>query len=222
MRTESKDGSKFVTDEVFNTASHLSGSMAALLGMVILIVKSSYMGDPWKIVSFSIYGVTLLMVFFASTMHHGINSSKKIEQLLRLFDYIAIFPLIAGTFTPLCLVKLRTPIGWAVFGVIWALAIIGIVVKSVFPQIPKWATNTIYISMGWIGGILAIPLFPIIGVKGFLLLLFGGIFYSSGTFIYYNEKPNPIPGKFGFHEIWHIFVIFGALSHYLLMYFFVL
>ncbi len=222
MREVSKDGSKFVTDEIFNTSSHMAGSIAAFLGMAILIVKASFLADPWKIVSFSIYGLTLLAVFFASTMHHGINSSPKIEELLRLFDYIAIFPLIAGTFTPLCLVKLRTPIGWAIFGVIWVLAIIGVVIKSIFPQIPKWATNTIYISMGWIGGILAIPLFKVIGLWGFLLLLLGGIFYSSGTFIYYNEKPNPIPGKFGFHEIWHIFVILGALSHYMLMYFIVL
>jgi len=222
MRTESKDGSKFVTDEIFNTASHLSGSIASLLGMVLLIVKSSVLGDPWKIVSFSIYGITLLMVFFASAMHHGINSSKKTEEFLKLLDYSAIFPLIAGTFTPLCLVTLRTPIGWSVLGVIWGLAIIGITIKVIFPKIPKWTTNTIYISMGWIGGILAIPLFSKIGIVGFLYLLLGGILYSVGSAIYYSEKPNPVPGKFGFHEIWHIFVIAGALFHYLLMFFIVL
>jgi hemolysin III len=215
---KSKDGSTHVTDEVFNTASHLSGSIASLVGIVLLIVSAAVTRDPWKIVSFSIYGLTLLSVFFASTLHHGINAKKKIVELLRLFDYMAIFPLIAGTFTPLCLILLRNHIGWSIFGIIWGLAALGIAVKAIFPNIPKWVTNTIYISMGWIGAVLVIPLFDRIGWTGFLLLLAGGIFYSTGSVIYYNEKPNPVPGKFGFHEIWHIFVICGALCHFLLMY----
>ena len=218
----SKDGSTHVTDEIFNSASHLVGAIFSLLAISILIVKSSVAGKPWHIISFSIYGSSLLFVFIASTLHHGLNSSKKIESILKLFDYFAIFPLIAGTYTPLCLILLKNSIGWTIFGVVWALAITGLTIKAIFPEIPKWVTNTVYISMGWIGAVIVIPLYSIIGLPGLFFLAFGGFFYSTGFVIFYIEKPNSIPGKFGFHEIWHIFVILGALSHFFMMYFFVL
>lgn len=226
-RNVSKDGSAHVTDEVFNTASHMIAAMFALLGLVILIVQSSIQGNPWKIVSFSIYGTTLLLVFLFSTFHHGILGSRRLENLLKLFDYIAIFPLIAGTYTPFCLVTLRSdsywkPWAWTIFGVIWFIGILGIVIKSVFPDIPKWVTNSIYVGMGWVGAVLIIPIFKILGLFPSLLIVLGGAFYTIGSVIFYIEKPNPVPGKFCFHEIWHIFVIAGGLSHYAVMFFYVL
>jgi len=175
------------------------------------------MSKPWHIVSFSIYGTSLIALFLASTLHHGINTSKRVEFILRLFDYFSINSLIAGTFTPLCLIFLRNWLGWTVLGVIWFLASIGIVIKAIIPKIPKWFTNTLYITMGWIGITIAIPLFKIINWQGIGLLLLGGIFYTAGFIIYNIEKPNPIKGKFGFHEIWHIFVLLGAASHYFMM-----
>ena len=221
-RAKSKDDSIHVTDEVFNTSSHLVGTIFSIVGTVFLIVKSSIMAKGFHIVSFSVYGATLILVFLSSTLHHGINSTKKTEGIFKLLDYFAIFPLIAGTFTPFCLVTLRTPIGWAIFGIVWGLAVIGITIKAVFPKIPKWVTNTIYLSMGWIGLILAIPLFRVIGFIPILLIAIGGVFYTVGSVIFYIEKPNIVKGKFGFHEIWHIFVIFGAFTHYIVMYFFIL
>lgn len=220
--TVSKDGSPHTTDEVFNTVSHLAGAIFSLLGLVILVVQASVKGDPWLIVAFSIYGLSLFLVLISSTLHHGINGSEKVEHLLKLFDYLAIFPLISGTFTPLCLVLLRTPMGWSIFGVIWGLAIVGMIIKCIFPHIPKWVSSTIYISMGWMGFIIALLLFKTIGILGILYLSLGGIFYSIGFIVFNLEKPNPVPGKFGFHEIWHILVILGAFSHFLLMYFIVL
>ena len=118
----SKDGSIHVTDEKINTISHLAAAIFSILGAVLLIVQSSAKANPWAIVSFSIYGVSLVGVFFASALHHGVNSNEPIEAFLRQIDYIAIFPLIAGTFTPICLILYRTIIGWSIFGVIWALA----------------------------------------------------------------------------------------------------
>lgn len=222
-RTKSKDGSINVTDEVFNTISHMAGAIFSLVGLVVLVVFSSVMANPWKIVGFSIYGFSLFFLFLFSCLHHGVEGKEKTEELLRLFDYIAIFPLIAGTFTPLCLVILHNnPLGWSIFGVIWAIAAVGIILKAALPKLPKWVFMTLYISMGWIGAIIVIPLFPRIQWQGVSLIALGGVFYTIGAVIFTREKPNPLPGKFGFHEIWHIFVILGALSHFLLMFFYVL
>jgi len=214
----SKDGSVFVTDEIINTQTHIIGTIFAILGAALLIVKSSTAAKPWHIVSFSIYGVTLIALFLASSLHHGINSKKKIESIFRLFDYFAIFPLIAGTYTPLCLILLRDWLGWTVFGVIWFLAILGIVLKAINPKLPKWVSSVFYITMGWIGVIIAFPLIKFIKCDGLFYLILGGIFYSIGFIIFTIEKPNPVKGKFGFHEIWHIFVLLGAGSHFLLMF----
>ena len=226
-RKLSKDGSIHVTDEKFNTISHMLGLMISLLGVVILIVAASVQKSPWKIVSFSLYGASLLGMFLFSTLHHGINSTHKIEEIFRLFDYVAIFPLIAGTYTPLCLVTMRSndfwkPYAWCIFGVVWFLAILGICLKGAMSWLPKWVTTTIYVGMGWVGALLLIPVYQICGWAAAFLILLGGIFYTGGSLIFFLEKPNPIEGEFGVHEIWHIFVILGALSHYLVMLIYVL
>lgn len=221
-REYSKDGSIYITNERINTITHLSGTIFSILGAVILIEMSGVKRNPWAIVSFSIYGLSLISLFLASTFHHGIDSNKKTETLLKKIDYITIFPLIAGTFTPICLIIYRSIIGWSILGVIWGIAAAGISGKSIFPSIPKWVSNTVYISMSWIGIFLAGPVYNNTGIPGLSLLLAGGLFYTSGFTIYTIEKPNLIKGIFGFHEIWHILVILGALSHYLLMYLYIL
>ena len=218
----SKDGSIHVTDEVINTVSHMTGAIFSLFGMVILIVLSSVAGKPWHIVSFSIYGLSLILLFLASSFHHGLQLSKKMNELFRQFDYFAIYILIAGTYTPLCLVMNRSPWGWSIFGVVWLIAVIGITIKAVFPDIPGWVSHTLYISMGWVGAFLMVRSIPLMGMSGFLLILGGGIIYTVGAGVYYFEKPNPVPGRFGFHEIWHLFVLTAAFLHFLFMYFVVL
>ncbi len=218
----SKDGSIHVTDEVINTATHMTGAIFSLLGTVLLIALAASEGKTLHVISFAIYGTSLILLFLASTFHHGLKASPKMNNFFRLFDYLAIYLLIAGTYTPLCLVLQRNVWGWSTFGVVWALAIAGITIKSVFPQLPRWVSNVFYISIGWIGAILIIRSIPLIGVVGFLLILGGGVIYTIGALIFYFEKPNPVPGKFGFHEIWHLFVLTGAVLHYLFMYFVVL
>ncbi|HAK44344.1 MAG TPA: hemolysin III [Spirochaeta sp.] len=219
MKELSKDGSIHVTDEIFNTASHTAGAIFSLLGMVLLITFSAVAGKVWHIVGFSIYGTSLFMLFLSSAFHHGIDRSEKLNNFFRLFDYLSIFALIAGTYTPLCLIISRDPWGWSVFGVVWALAAAGITIKAVFPSVPKWFTNTLYICMGWVGVVLIFHVMPAIGLSGFLLILIGGVLYSVGAVIFYIERPNPVPGKFGFHEIWHLFVLAGALVHFAFMFF---
>ena len=215
----SKDGSVHVTDEVINTMTHMSGAIFSLLGMVLLIVLSAQSGKVWSIVAFSIYGGSLVLLFLASTFHHGLDLSEKWNGFFRLFDYLAIFFLIAGTYTPLCLIPVRDAWSWSIFGVVWGLAALGITLKSVFPNLPKWATNTLYICMGWVGVVQVVRTIPLIGTEGFLLILIGGVLYTAGAVIFYIEKPNPLPEKFGFHEIWHLLVLAAAIAHYAFMYF---
>ena len=142
-----------------------------------------------------------------------------------MLDYLAIYPLIAGTFTPFCLVFFNhSVIGWSFFGVAWFLAIIGMVLTATFgpERIPRWMSMTMYITIGWLGGILAFWLLPIIGLEGLGVFLLGGVAFTIGGYVYTAERPNPIPGTFGFHEIWHIAVVIGAATHYCVMYFYVL
>jgi len=141
-----------------------------------------------------------------------------------MLDYAAIFPLIAGTFTPLSLVFYHdSVIGWSFFSVIWALSLAGMaLIFSLFGTVPKWMSMTLYITIGWLGAFMAYWLLPVVGVEGMGLMVLGGLFYTVGGYIYSVEWPNPIPGFFGFHEIWHIAVILGAASHWLLMYIYVL
>jgi hemolysin III len=221
----SRDGSVHATDEVFNSMSHLMASMIFLLGSVLLVVGASARGEPWKIVAFSIYGTSLLFMFVASTLHHSISASPEIEEMLRMIDYFAIYPLIAGTFTPLCLVFFHDSyIGWCFFAVIWTLASAGMVMTiTMHRKIPKWLSTTIYVTMGWIGAFMTYWLYPFIGAWGVFLLVLGGVVYTAGGYVFSVEDGfNVCPGRFGFHEIWHVAVILGAATHWCLMHFIVL
>jgi len=220
----SRDGSPHATDEVFNSISHLAALFLSFLGSVLLIVQASAQGAPWKIVSFCIYGASLCFLFGASTLHHAITTTPAWERWFQLWDYLAIFPLIAGTFTPLCLVYLTfSTIGWSFFAVVWFLSLTGMYVTGTyFDKAPKWLTMTMYITLGWLGGFLALWLRDAMGVGGVALLVLGGVFYTIGGFIYSTEQPNPFPGRFGFHELWHIFVVLAAATHWLMMYNYVL
>mmetsp|Transcript_11852 Transcript_11852/g.14339 ORF Transcript_11852/g.14339 Transcript_11852/m.14339 type:complete len:261 (-) Transcript_11852:52-834(-) len=217
----SRDGSVHATDEVFNAASHLAATFFSILGTVLLIVQASAQGEPWKIVSFSIYGASLIFLFGASTLHHSITATEKVEEFFRMLDYLAIYPLIAGTFTPLCLVFYNNSvIGWAFCSVVWALSIAGMIMTiTIFNKVPKWLSMTMYITLGWLGACMTYWLIPVIGWDGMCLFVLGGVFYTVGGYIYSTESLGIIiPGSIGFHEVWHIFVILGAGTHFLLMY----
>ncbi len=221
VQKTSKDESKHVTDERINTISHLIGSCLAVLGAALLIAQASAQGNVWKIVGLSVYSAALVNLFLFSTLHHGINASRKVNELLRTTDYIAVFVLIAGTVTPLVLVLYRNVYGWAVFGAVWAIAISGMVLRAVHSKLPKYITNTLYIVLGW----LPVALLgdkPHLPLGALLLLGVGGLIYSIGFIIYVIEKPNIKPGKFGFHELWHVLVLVAVILHFFLMYNYVL
>jgi hemolysin III len=162
--------------------------------------------------------VTLLV---SSTLHHGIDRGPQVNEVLRTLDYSSVFLLIAGSVTPLVLVLFRTTYGWTVLGAVWAIAAVGIVLRSVLRQLPKHVTNTLYIALGWLP-VLLVGAGASLPVGALVLMAAGGLIYSAGFVIFVIEKPNPWPGVFGFHEIWHLMVVVAALLHYLLMYFYVL
>ncbi|WP_432456805.1 PAQR family membrane homeostasis protein TrhA [Cellulomonas iranensis] len=217
----SRDGSVHVTDERINTVTHLVASCFALVGAALLVVQASLGGDPWTIVGVAVYGASVLTLFVASTLHHGIDGGPRVNEVLRTLDYDSVFLLIAGTMTPLVLVLFRTPYGWTVLGAVWAVAVAGIVLRSLVRDLPKYVTNTLYIALGWmpvllVGSGVSLP------AGAYVLMAAGGLLYSVGFVIFVVERPNPVPGVLGFHEIWHVLVVLAAVLHYLLVYRYVL
>ncbi|WP_298890026.1 hemolysin III family protein [uncultured Serinicoccus sp.] len=217
----SRDGSVHVTDERINTISHLVGSCFALLGSALLIAQAAATGDPWRIVGLSVYAACLVTLFVASTAHHGLDRGPRVNELLRTLDYTSVFGLIAGTVTPIVLVLERTVAGWAVLGTVWGIAGIGIAARSVWTDLPKWVTNTLYIVLGWMPVVLVLTGLTL-PLGALALMAAGGVVYSVGFVIFILERPNPVPGVFGFHEIWHLLVMIAAALHFLLMYAYVL
>lgn len=195
--------------ERFNSISHLIGAVAAVAGLAVLVAMAARQGDPWKVVSFSLYGASLLLLYLTSTLYHSLRGRAK--RVFRQLDHHAIYLLIAGTYTPFMLVTLRGVWGWTIFGVIWGLAVIGIVVDS----LPRTASGrrilpvVIYLVMGWLCLIALGPLLRELPSDGFLLLLAGGLFYSVGLVFYaFDTRVRH------FHGIWHLFVLAGSVSHY--------
>jgi hemolysin III len=210
-----------VTDERFNTVSHLVAACFALVGAGLLIAQASVQGDPWKVVGLGIYGFSLMALFASSALHHGIDGGPRLNEVLRTLDYDSVFLLIAGSLTPLVLVLFRSVYGWTVLGAVWTIAALGIVMRSVWRQVPKYITNALYIALGWMTVLLAgadvtVPL------GALALMAAGGLVYSAGFVVFVLEKPNPWPGVFGFHELWHLLVIVGAMLHYFVIYAYVL
>ncbi len=200
--------------ERFNSISHLIGAVAALAGLVVVVVVAAQQGDPWKIVSFSIYGTTLFFLYAASTLYHSLRGQAK--RFFRKLDHYSIYFLIAGTYTPFTLVTLRGAWGWTIFGVIWGLVVVGIVVEALPQQGNRVLSLAVYILMGWLVLVALKPLLEALPWAGFVWLLMGGLFYTGGVVFYlFDEKIRH------FHGIWHLFVLAGSLSHYVTILFYV-
>ena len=200
--------------EWFNSISHMIGAALALVGLMLLVVLAARQGDPWKIVSFSIYGTTLLLLYTFSALYH--SSHGKAKKVFRKFDHLSIYLLIAGTYTPFSLITLRGGWGWSIFGAIWCLAILGIVLDSLPQKGRRVLPLIIYIFMGWFILIALKPLLRALPLMGFAWLLLGGVFYTIGVVFYaLDERVRH------FHGIWHLFVLAGSLSHYFTVLFYV-
>ncbi len=193
----------------------------ALLGTVLLLLRCAALSlSPWHVVSFLIYGVSMVGLYTASTLYHCRNVSVKGRIALRKYDHASIYFLIAGTYTPICLVVLRTDgaWGWALFGVIWALALAGLVLTLAWITAPRWLTAGIYIFMGWLAVVALVPLLRLLPPAGFFWVLGGGILYTVGGVLYAVKWPGRDNPRFGCHEIFHLFILMGSVFHFMLMY----
>ena len=201
--------------ERFNGITHFVGAALALAGLVVLVVFATLQGDIWKIVSFSIYGISLFLLYTLSTLYHSLRGRAK--QIFMKLDHVAIYLLIAGTYTPLTLVTLQGAWGWSLFGIVWGLAIIGIVVDILHRQGSRSIQMAIYLLMGWLIVVALYPLFKVMPTGGLVLLMLGGLFYTGGIVFYVLDERIKHA-----HGIWHLFVLAGSISHYLIMLLYVL
>lgn len=199
-------------EEWLNSASHGVAAMLSCVGMVVLIVEASLLGDPWKIVSVSIYGASLLLMYLASTAYHAV-SNLGIKRRLKVVDHCAIFLLIAGTYTPFLLVNMRAAGGWWLFGVIWALAAFGIAKQLLFGQRFKVLEVGTYLLMGWLIVFASASLGDHVSSQAIWLLVAGGIVYTTGVVFYLFKR---IPYN---HAIWHLFVLGGSVCHFFAIYY---
>lgn len=200
--------------EHFNTVTHIVGAVLALAGLVVLVVSASLKGDAWRIVSFSVYGATLLLLYSSSALYHGVQGRAK--KFLRLVDHQAIYLLIAGTYTPFMLVPLRGPWGWTMFGLVWALAAFGIALDAFHRRGPRMVQLIIYLLMSWMIIVVMGPLTRALPFWGIAWLMIGGLFYTSGVVFYLMDE------RFKhFHGIWHLFVLAGSLCHYFAVLFYI-
>ncbi|MBI5429465.1 MAG: hemolysin III family protein [Nitrosomonadales bacterium] len=201
--------------EKFNAITHLVGALLALAGSVMLIVLAVQDGDPWKVVSVSIYGATLVSLYSFSALYHSLRGRAK--NILRELDHHGIYLLIAGTYTPFCLVTLRGPWGWSLFGVVWGLAVLGSLQELRWKDSARILSVVIYIVMGWAALAAIVQLFQALGAAGFAWLLAGGLFYTTGIVFYVLDTRLTHA-----HGIWHLFVLAGSASHYVAILYYVL
>lgn len=201
-------------EELANTITHAVGVALSIAGLVLLVVRAAMAGNAWQVVSFSIFGSSLILLYLASTLYHGFTS-KRVKAVLRIFDHSAIYLLIAGTYTPFLLVTLRGPWGWSLFGVIWGLAVAGITFKIIFGPKYELVSTAFYLLMGWVVIIAIKPLLAALPTAGFIWLLGGGLAYSLGVIFFVWEK---LPFN---HAIWHGFVMTGSSLHFFAVLFYI-
>jgi hemolysin III len=206
---------RFWIREPFCGFSHGLGALLSVAALVALLVLAH--GKVWHTVSFAVFGVSLIVLYTASTLYHSLwVKPQQIIKLMR-FDHVAIFLLIAGTYAPVCLVGLRGAWGWSLFGVEYGLAIVGIVCSLVWKNFPDWARIGIYLIMGWLIAIAMTPLHHVFPPAAVAWLFAGGIAYCVGTVVFATDRPHLWPGKFSAHDLWHIFVLAGSACHFVLM-----
>ncbi len=207
--------------------SHLIGMGLSIAGLVLLIIQAAKYGEgAWDIVTFTIFGSILVLMYLFSSLYHLLNLGETGTRVFRKFDHIMIYLVIAATYTPICLGPLRGPWGWSIFGIVWGLAILGTILTAIWIKAPRWLTTTIYIAMGWLVIVMLYPLLSTFkrlnALSSLWWLLAGGIFYTIGGIIYGLKKAPFTTKHFGFHEIFHIFVMLGSfcqfwfIFHYLL------
>ncbi|HAQ21155.1 MAG TPA: hemolysin D [Prolixibacteraceae bacterium] len=199
-------------EEIANAITHGIGSLLSIAALVVLIIVAGRHDDIWQLVSFSIYGCTLILLYLSSTLYHSFSESK-LKNLFARFDHISIFLLIAGTYTPILLTSMRGVLGWTFFGIIWGLAIAGSVIRSIFLHRFRKLMVVLYLMMGWMAVLAGKQIYQSLPSISITFLVLGGIAYSAGV-IFYMWRSLPYA-----HGIWHLFVLAGSILHFFAIYF---
>jgi len=211
MRSRNEGKSAFrkltIGEEIFNSVTHGIGTLCSIAALVILIIVALNKGNLWHLVSFAIYGSSLVLLYLMSTLYHSFTG-EKLKNLFARFDHAAIFLLIAGTYTPFLLTSMRGVFGWTLFGIIWGTAIVGVVIRSIYLNKFKKIMVALYLLMGWMFVFAAKSMFKSLPLSSIIFLLLGGVSYSVGVILYMNEKMQYS------HGIWHIFVLAGSAFHF--------
>ncbi|MGM9926104.1 MAG: hemolysin III family protein [Bacillus sp. (in: firmicutes)] len=209
--------------EPINGLTHLAGAVLAFIGLLAMVAKAaSAQASITQLMAVIIFGVSMILLYSASATYHMVIARDRVIAFLRKIDHSMIFVLIAGSYTPFCLISLHGLAGWTIFAIVSSLAIVGVVFKLIWFTCPRWLSTALYMGMGWIIIFAAAPLSNVLSANGLFLLIAGGVLYTIGGFIY-AIKPKFLTFKYmGFHEIFHIFILLGSLAHFLCVYLYVL
>lgn len=215
MTMELSDNGYSVGEEIAHAVTHGIGALLSIAGLAVLVAFASLYGNAWHIVSSSIYGATLILLYTASTLYHGIPQPAA-KRVLQRIDHAAIFLLIAGTYTPFTLVTLRGGWGWTLFGLVWGFAVLGVVLETLVKRRIRWLSLSLYLGLGWLVLIAIEPLLDSVATGGLILLLAGGLCYTLGVIFYVWKR------LAYHHALWHLMVMAGSVLHFFSIFFYVL
>ncbi len=206
-----------------SAVTHFIGMLMAMFAAVPLLIKAAREPDRMYLIALAIFIVSMILLYAASTTYHTLDLSERTNKILKKIDHMMIFILIAGTYTPICLITLKGPVGYGLLALVWGIAIVGIVIKGFWIYCPKWFSSVLYIAMGWVCVLAFTQIMNALPRAAFLWLLAGGIIYTIGGVIYALKLPifNSKHKNFGSHEIFHLFVMGGSFCHFIVMYAFV-
>ncbi|HWO77113.1 MAG TPA: hemolysin III family protein [Bacillus sp. (in: firmicutes)] len=209
--------------EPINGLTHLFGAILSFIGLLAMVIKVSVTSAaPLSLAAVIIFGISMILLYSASATYHMVVAREHVIAFLRRIDHSMIYVLIAGTYTPFCLISMNGVTGWILFIIINSLALMGMLYKLIWFQMPRWVSTVLYILMGWLVVFFVSPLSEVLTANGMMLLISGGVFYTIGGVIY-GAKPKFLEFKhLGFHEIFHIFILLGSLCHFLCVFFYVL
>ena len=198
--------------------THFIGIILSVIGTIVLLTRNEEPFTVYHTTSFFIFGFSMTLLYTISTLYHWLPLSEKNLVIVRKIDHIMIFVFIAASYTPVCLITLRESWGWVIFGIVWGLTIAGFFLKLFCINAHRFLYTSLYLVMGWIIVAAILPLSKVMPAQGFLWLALGGVFYSTGAVIYAIKKPDPLPNVFGFHEIFHLFIMAGSFSIFWMIY----
>ena len=212
----------FKNNEAVSSLTHFVASLLSIAGLVLLVTLAGIYGKAMHVIGFSIFGATLIVLYTMSTMYHFISKDHRSKKVFQLLDHSAIYLLIAGTYTPLVLIVLPSAWGRSLFGVIWGLAVIGIIKKVTRISLPKWVSAVFYLVMGWLIVIAIVPLKQALSFEALAWLVAGGVFYSIGTIFFALDTYVHLNKWYTLHDVFHVFVMLGSFCHFWFMFRYIL